>query len=67
MTVTAQANFPRLKSAGVQGAKVVGREQLVRIDADKNGHVLTKGGVSGERTEVHVRTKNGQEKTLRGK
>lgn len=36
MTAT---TFPRLKSAGLQGARVVGREQLIKISETHNGHV----------------------------
>jgi hypothetical protein len=30
---TAHTNFPRLKSAGMRGAKVVGRDQLTKVGA----------------------------------
>lgn len=45
------ATFPRVKSAGVQGAKVVGREQLVKISAIHVRQPSTKGGAAGERSQ----------------
>ncbi len=41
MTVTA---FPRVKSAGVQGAKVVGKNQMVEVTVKTtNGYQKTQG------------------------
>ena len=40
--VMTSTTFPRLKSAGVQGAKVVGRSQMVEVTVKTtNGHSLT--------------------------
>jgi hypothetical protein len=41
-------SFPRLKSIGVQGAKVVGREQLIRISEINKGQTSTIKGAAGE-------------------
>lgn len=45
MTVT--TTFPRLKSAGLQGARVVGREQLIKISVTHNGHESGRRGAAG--------------------
>lgn len=45
---TSPTSFPRLKSAGVQGAKVVGREQLTKIGATHKDHSRGNGGEAGE-------------------
>jgi hypothetical protein len=44
---TTPTTFPRVKSAGLQGAKVVGREQLTKISASHESQKLGKGGASG--------------------
>jgi hypothetical protein len=58
---TVQVSFRRLKSAGVQGAKVVGRDQLSKISADHNGHSIASKGAAGERSKA----KGSEEKPVR--
>jgi hypothetical protein len=48
---TAQSKFPRLESAGVQGARVVGREQLTKIGATYKGLSWVNKGEPGERNK----------------
>jgi hypothetical protein len=64
MTATA-TTYPRLSSAGVQGAKVVGKAQMVTITVKPtNG---TPNNVSPVKGESQGSTKGGQATALRKK
>ena len=64
---TTHRSFPRLKSAGVQGAKAVGREQLTKISTTQRDHSWSKRGEAGERSKgtQETSTRSTQETSVR--